>query len=264
MLPSATGNCVELGTRSTLKNVYIFGGLSYAPSSKGTRNGLAWVGTFTGHAGEDEKESHACVEGVEIYGFNGSGFLLTSTGTNSYGMNVTNLVVDRCYYGIEIPYYSEYHRFSTCHINRCRIGVLNNGGNNMFVNCSFDKNSETAFMIDNTNNMAGNLAHGSVIGSTFNHTGSNDGTAIKLISFIAGFAFVGCHIFFGTTDIKDATGVIFDSCNYGDTTGITCDNSTVFYNSCVFKNALDLTRVNSPVVRMNACYRRNGDAVTLS
>lgn len=83
-------------------------------------------------------------------------------------MNVCNVHIQDCYAGINLPIRSEYHKFTNVSSVFCYYGCINNGGNNIFVNCSFSQNI-IGFLINNENNQAWNNGHGSVIGCTFNH-----------------------------------------------------------------------------------------------
>ena len=63
------------------------------------------------------------------------------------------------------------HMFTNIMASKCLYGCINNGGNNVFVNCGFNSNI-TGFLIDNSRGQSNNNSHGSAIGCTFNHSGN--------------------------------------------------------------------------------------------
>lgn len=195
--------------------------------------------------------------------FKGAAICAKETGTPIQKcLNVSDCYIDNCRAGIFIAQHSEYHRFTNIHIQGCYYGCVNNGGNNMFSNCSFTGN-KIGFVIDGSDSSKTNLAHGSVVGCTFNHSGSNTGIGIKITNITHGFIFSGCQIFYSKIELKDAQGVVFSNCNFGRNEGILVNGGgALLFDGCMFGTSPLLEKNDNELVRFSNCYvRSNGEEV---
>ncbi len=260
--------------QSSVSDLTVFGGIDAeadVPSSRGSRNGIEWIGSWASASSPGSYPLRGQISNVCIYGFNGAGIYCASTSDKvAAGTNTVNVNIYYCHTGIYIPINSEFHRFTNVSVDHCKIGAFNNGGNNCFVNCGFNANG-TGFVIDNTSGDAVNTAHGSMVGCTINHSGDSVGTAIELKSFGAGYTFDGCQIWFGGLNMVNAKGVLFTGCQFGDIWGnaghttkiaipVTADSSVAIFNGCVFRTSPNITNTNS-VLHIDGCYIRDTGAV---
>ena len=258
------GYAVSMGTRSSISDMTIYGGASSISATNGGRNGIAWVGTYVSSEEQGTYPIRGQIENLHIYGFSGAGIICSNSSQKIYsGLNAVNVNIYLCWAGIYIPIYSEYHRFTNFEVDGCTYGVINNGGNNMFVNCGFNANG-TGFFIDNSTGQSPNNSHGSAVGCTFNHSGSNEGTAVKLDGVTAGYVFSGCQFFYGELDIKNSVGINISSCNFGNSVPITIDGGgLVLFSNNIFRASPSVTKTNTPVVQSVGCYLRDGTSVTV-
>ena len=272
LLDSVTnGYAIKMGQRCTVEDVTISGGTT-APtitSEIGTRNGILWQGTAVpGESTTSDTPTRGTISNCHIRWFSGSGIYCYGTGTGiSNCLNVANVYVFYSTVGVNIAWLSEFHRFTNVDCRGCYYGIINNGGNNTFANCGFSKNT-VGLLMDNTNGQSTNNSHGSFTNCVFNHSGNNnDGVAIQIIGCTNGEVFTGCQLFYGEIIITDSSGIIFDACNFGGSSGtsITITNGgLIMYNACCFKNAPTVTKTGNTATKMNNCYLRDGTAVTLS
>lgn len=266
MIEDETGAAVSLGSSSSISDLTIDGGLTAGstPSTNGGRHGLAWHGTYISPDSTGTSPYRGQISNIKIYGFSGAGIICTNTSMAvSACLNAVNINIFRCWCGVYIPIYSEYHRFTNIEVDGCYYGVINNGGNNMFVNCGFNSN-QVGFYIDNSSNQSPNNSHGSAVGCTFNHSGSNAGTAVKLDGVSSGYVFSGCQIFYGGLDIKNSIGVNFSACNFGSSVPITINGGgLVLFANDIFIAAPSATKTNSPIVASVGCYLRDGTTATV-
>lgn len=117
--------------------------------------------------------------------------------------------------------------------------------------------------MDNSSGNYNNSSHGSFVGCTFNHSGSNNGTAIELNTMAAGEMFVGCNIFYGAIIITGSQGIVFNGCNIGSSTPITItDGGGVQFANCVFRTGESAVTDNRPTkTHFDNCYYLNGTVV---
>lgn len=184
----------------------------------------------------------------------------TGGGTNE-GLHVDSCYFEHCWCAINIYLRSEYWAVSNCAVYDCTFGVINDGGNNKFVNCTFRTNG-TAFYLNTEGAQIYNDGHGQCIGCTFNHIGGNGGTAIRADRLLNGYTFIGCHFFYSVINISNSKGVHIVGCTLGQSTPqITVTGSyPAFFEDCVF--------TVTPTLNLNAstkvvgCYTFDGDPVT--
>lgn len=268
MLSTATGNAISLKTDSNVRDLKVFGGAATKPTTEGTRNGVAWNGDFISPQQPGTLLYRAAVTNVNIYGFNGAGLYQSSTGRDvSSGILAANMRIYRCYRGIGLIRYAEYSKFINIDVEVCYIGCENNGGNNLFSNCSFNT-CNTGFIINAPNTeVAPNSAHGTVSACTINHSGPDlqtFGNAIVVNGSLAGFVFTGCQIFKGDIVLSNAQGIHFDSCNIDEDVDISINGGGLYYFSgTIFETAPSVTKANSPVVVSSGCYLRDGTPVSI-
>lgn len=256
-----TGSCIKMGTQCNVSDLSIYGQNSDAYSEDANRNGLGWVGTYVSDSNPGTYPVQGMASNLYIEGFKGGGIYCTNTSMGSWsGLQAENVTVFKCWAGVYIKKYSEFSQFTNVRANNCTYGCINNGGNNMFVNCNFSKNT-TALLMDDTNDQAPNNSHGSFVGCVFDHSGGNEGYAMILTGLDNGEMFTGCQIFYGKTQITGCIGIRFVGCNYGRKTDLQITNSyAVSYDSCQFRAATDtpLTQSGNTGLKFNNCLLYDG------
>ena len=258
------GFAVKLGSRCSVKDLFLFGGgKEEIPDAVGERHGLLFEGTATPKEWSGQPEN-AGIRGCHVIGFSGGALTCRSTGYD----NRSALTVSDCHLlyngaGIHIPYYSEYHEFTNVLCSHNRYGCINNGGNNVFVNCGFTSNT-TAFLMDNSQKQSINNSHGSAVACTFNHSDHNKGMGIVALGAQHGFVFSGCQMFFSKILLEDCKGVIFTSMNFGRDMDVTVKRSkaTLFADS-TFENQPAFTVEDSFVTLRSCLCRADGGEVQL-
>ena len=263
MLSGAEGSAVSLGSRSSVRDLTLFGGADAGSKENGGRNGVAWQGTYVSLSNTGTYPLRGQISNVLIHGFSGAGILCSNTSMLvSSGMNVMNVNVYDCWAGIEIRILSEYHRFTNIQIDKCTYGLINNGGNNCFYNCGFSGN-RTGILMDNAENQSPNSAHGSFVGCTVNHSGKNTGEAVRIMGIRSGEVFSACQFFYGKIVVENSSGVHFNACNFGSDVTLTVDGEgqragMTLFSVCVFRSELPVTEKNGGLVIFTDCYLRDG------
>lgn len=261
----AAGYAVKLNTYACVKDVRLAkqnsGG--YTPAAEvGTCHGILFEGT--GDASSSPVYLYrSTIENCWIHGFNGGGITCNNTGISVYhNLLVNNCHIWQCDAGIYIPYRSEFHRFTNVSVTGCYYGCVDNGGNNNFTNCNFSGDT-VGLLIDNSTGQSPNNSHGTFSGCTFNHSGGNTGTAIRLLGLTAGEVFTGAQIFYGAIDIQNSVGVRFVGANIGRQVPISVTGSTVvtFADSTMYSLAENqFTGSGNTTVKFTDCYIRDGSA----
>lgn len=266
---TTTGYCVKIGKFCTIKDISFEGARSFSmPSSKGTRNGIAFMAEYD--ASPSVTTSHCMISNVWCKYFSGAGIYCHNTSINyAKGVYVSNAFIDTCYVGIDIDYYSEFNKFVNVCTAWCKYGCINNGGNNVFSNCTFHA-TDTGFFIDGTQP---NNAHGTITGCTFCHIGSNAGKAIHIKDSANGFVINACQIWYNSINIENSSGIVISNCELGRGTNgagatiVITGGDTVMVVGCVFMNdqnyAPDITITNNTKVKFVNCYGSvSGNAIT--
>lgn len=264
------GFAIKMGSNCAVKDLMILGAENDI-STNGeivNRHGIVWEGDATENGSSNANiPTRSTIENVYIRRFKGGGITFNDTGYGvSNCVNVINSYIWNCKCGINISYWSEFHRFTGLHVSQCYYGVINNGGNNMFVNCSFSQNN-LGMLMDNSNNQSPNNSHGSVVGCVFNHSGTNNnGIGIKMLNCGNGFIFSDCQLFFSKVVLEDTDGVVFSNFNCGSDIDISISGgAAVTFSDCMFGNTPSFTITDNNTVRIHDCYiRSTGAAVTLS
>lgn len=235
-------------------------------ATPGGRHGILWQGDYTQH---QTAPSRGMVNNVWIFKFSGGGITCYDTGYPTVcALEVVNAYVDSCWAGINISYWSEFHKFTNVRASYCRVGCVNNGGNNVFVNCDFSSSKEIGMLMDNSQGQSPNHTHGSCIGCVFNHTAhdgtSNSGIGIEMLNCGAsGFIFTGCQIFFSKIHLVDCDGISFNNCNFGNSN---CDieisgGGTILFLGNMHQAKPPITISNNQNVKFVNCYVKTTGAV---
>ena len=257
--------CVKMGKRCAIRDAYFVGATS-APTfsaTSGTRHAVVWQGNYTQSQSSEDQPQFGIVSGCRFINFAGSAILCSDTGTGtSNHLEVSDCTMQSCWAGINIAYYSEFHKFTNIRTWSCYYGAVNNGGNNVFVNCDFSR-CKTGFLMDNAQGQSPNNSHGSCVGCVFNHSDSNTGIGIQILNCTHGFVFVACQIFYSKTVIENSDGVVFSACNYG---AQNCDISVndggaILFTGNMHGAAPTITITDNTNVHFVNCYVRSTGAV---
>lgn len=266
---TSDGFAAKLNTNCLISDMQILGAdsnpASGFTSTVGGRHGILWQGTY--HT-DNNSPSRAMVNNVWIRYFTGGGITLYDTGYTSINcIEVSNAFIYECCAGINISYFSEFSKFTNVRSSGCYYGCINNGGNNIFVNCDFSSNMEYAFVIDNSSGQSPNNSHGSCVGCVINHTAhggvANTGTGILILNADNGFMFDGCQIFFSKIDIQDSDGVVVSNSNFGyDNCDISVNGGgAILFSGNMHQGASAVSVLNNSHVVFANCYvRSTGEA----
>ena len=255
---------VKMNHRNTVSDLTIEGSNSNITLNEnvGTRHGILWQGNYSNNRVTVNQPTYGILNNLRIRRFTGGGITCSDTGYGTINfIEGTNIIVNNCNAGINISYWSEYHKFTNVRTYGCYYGCINNGGNNTFVNCDFST-CNLGFLMDNANSQSPNNSHGSAVGCVFNHTDSNKGVGIKIVNCNNGYIFTGCQIHFSKTVIRDSSGIVFSSCNCrNDDITITNGGAILFVNN-MYASQPKKTITNNNTVRFVNCYvRSDGTAV---
>lgn len=203
--------------------------------------------------------------------FNGAAIYCNDSGGGiQQGLIVSDCYIEFCKVGIDIWYYSEYHKFTNIITFHCYYGCINNAGNNVFIGCTF--HGTIGFLIDNASGDLRNPGHGSAVGCTFNHIDNwnrpstkGGGSAVTINGNAIGFVFTGCQFWYGTVDIEDSAGVLIADSQFGGSNGTPAitviGEYPTFFNGCIF-HAQPVLNVNA-ASKFDSCYlHMSGEPVT--
>lgn len=262
------GYAVKLNKYNTVSGMTILGAdanISLS-STVGARHGILWLGDYTSSRATLQQPQRGMLNDLYIERFSGGGITCRDTGYGTinhlYGVNIN---IRNCNAGINIDYWSEFHKFANVRTYGCYYGCINNGGNNNFTNCDFS-DVKMGFVMDaalSPTGTAPNNSHGSAVGCTFNHMDSNTGIGIKLVDGISGFMFSGCQIFYAQTVLSGNNyGIVFSACNYGaDNCGISISGGgAILFTGCMFQAAPTITVTDNEHVHFTDCYVRDTGA----
>lgn len=246
-------DCAIYGTESSIPT----------PAAIGNRHGILWQGNYSEDQTPTNQPQMGTIDNVLIGYFEGGAITCENTGYGTFNnLEVTNIFAKYCGAGINIPYWSEFHKFTNVRTAWCLYGCINNGGNNIFTNCDFSTCIH-GLLMDNSESQSPNNTHGSMIGCVFNHTDNNTGTGIEILNCANGFTFVGCQIFFSKINIEDSDGIIISNSNFGDSN---CDiningGGAVLFMGNMHQAQPTKTITNNNNVHFVNCYVRNTGAV---
>ena len=264
MSGTSDGCAIQMGKKCAVQDMQIMGATAEPTlTTVGGRHGILWSGTFAQDQSSANQPQRGIVSNVWISWFTGGAITCYNTGTPTYcALEVTNAFIDVCGVGLNISYYSEYHKFTNIRTSSCIYGCINNGGNNMFVNCDFST-CKNGLLMDNSTGQSPNNSHGSMVGCVFNHINSNTGVAITILNCDNGFTFDGCQIFYGQIQINDSDGVTIANSVFGTTnTDITISGGgVVLFANNTHGSAPTITVTNNANVHFVNCYVRSTGAV---
>jgi hypothetical protein len=256
---------LKMASRCVIKDLHLIGSMDgiEVEEETGNRHGIVFEGSKEKPG--TEGPIHCTIENCYIEQFTGGALTCRNSGYPvSASMNVSDCWFIRCGVGINIPYWSEYHKFTNITATRCWYGCINNGGNNMFVNCNFSEN-QLAFLMDNSQKQSINETHGSAIGCTFNHSGNNKGTGIRILGTRNGYVFSGCQVFYSKIELDDVKGVLFDSFNFGRNEVIDINGgSLTTFTNCMYGSQPQISVKDNEDVRFLNCFTRSGEYVGIS
>ena len=259
-----TGGTVTMNSFCTVKDLCVTGAViePETPAEVGDRHGICYVGTATPEYWGGQPRN-IIISGCFITNFTGGGILLEGTGYNdTCSAVVSDCHILKCGAGVYIPFFSEYHKITNVLCHHCLYGCINNGGNNMFVNCGFTSNV-TGFLMDNSHGRSKNNSHGSVVGCTFNHSGKNEGIGIQILGAKNGFIFTGCQMFYSKIIVEDSHGIVFDTFNFSRGMDISVKGGKlVMFSNCVFtEHPASVKRLEDAKLRFANCYTWDGEEV---
>ena len=170
-----------------------------------------------------EKSRRIKIHDVEIYGWDMCGLYCRNNdaaadpnGRFYHAIELTNSSLYCNYYGLWFGQYGEYNRTEGCNFGDNFIGVLNEGGNNMYVSCYFNSNY-CGFALNGDGII--NESHGGCYSCTYNHnaeSGLGGGIAIYANKSTIGWNFIGENIWYGAIKLIDCKGIIFDGGVWGN------------------------------------------------
>ena len=262
---------VKLSDSNKVSDMSIVGSVTeITPASPiGTRHGVLFCGNYTQTQSTAQQPCYDTLDSLWITDFSGGGITCYDTGYGSRSfLSADNINIIRCGAGINVSYWSEFHRFTNVRTNLCYYGCINNGGNNNFVNCNFSS-CKVGFLMDNASGQSPNNSHGSVVGCTICHSDNSaaGGAGIKILNCNNGYIFTGCQIFDSKIEIRDTAGVVISDCNFGASN---CDiavsgGGLVLFANNVHQGTPAITVQNNNLVKFANCYNRtSGAAISLT
>ena len=258
-----SGFAVKIGSFSCIKNLSVIGAKEEVALGEtvGERHGILFAGTATTKDWSNQP-MHSIIEACEIRSFSGGGLTCIDTGYSiRCDLTASNCHIFNCGVGINIPHFSEYHKFTNMNCCRNIYGCINNGGNNVFVNCGFDAN-ETGYVIDNSFGQSCNNSHGSVIGCTFNHNGNNKGIGIQILGAMHGYVFSGCQVFYSKIVVENSVCITFDAFNFGKGSEIEVKGGKlVMFTSCAFHGEPTISVEENEAVKFINCLLKDGTPI---
>ena len=268
ILTSSANYAMKMGKRCSVKDLHIMGAEDSISLSSTIeeRHGVLWQGDYSSNQSNAKQPQRGQIDNVWISGLTGGGITCYNTG---YGtichLEVSNVNIWNCNAGINISYWSEFHKFTNVRCGECYYGCINNGGNNTFVNCDFSSNG-VGFLMDNTDDKSPNNSHGSAVCCVFNHTNSNKGVGIKILNCANGYVFTGCQIFYSQIVIENSNGIIVSDTNFGKKN---CDITIkkgvgVLFANNMFEGVPNVSVTNSKVKFINNFDRVSGDEIDVS
>lgn len=254
-----SGYCVKPTRYSTIKGIRFSGGYAdgdVSTSDIGTRNGVVFIANKDGQEPSLPNIEPCMVSDCWFENFSGSGIYCHNTGGGTReALIVSSCYMKYCKVGINIDYYSEYHKFTNIITYKCYYACINKGGNNVFTGCTF--HGTVGFYMDGSRNSG----HGSCVGCTFNHIDNwnrpstlGGGLAVDAYSVVNGFIFTGCQIWYGGLRVRGSRGIAFSDCLFGGNSPevTVTGNLPAFFANCIFHQTPTLN-VNS-ATKFDNCY----------
>lgn len=254
-------SAIKMAQFNTIADLKIYGGKT-ATSTIGNVHGIEWSGDYSTSENPYTQPRLGKISNVYIDSFSGGGIYCNNTGYETYtALDVDNVSIYSCCVGIYIPYWSEYHQFTSVKTWNCYYGCINNGGNNSFVNCDFSGAKEIGFKIENPSDANPNNTHGMCVGCLFNHIKNNTGNAVEISDTHNGYAFVGCQFFYGNISLTNTTGVVFEGCTCGAISITVTGTGVNIFSNDTF-HAQPTVNATSATVFDNCYERTNNTAIS--
>ena len=262
----SSGFTVRMNSYCTVKSLSIMGSEEpiTLPTEVGTRHGILFEGNARETKAHADQPKHLIINDCYVTGFTGGGIKCYNTGYSPRSsITASNCHIWNCGAGIYIPYFSEYHEFTNILCTENLFGCINNGGNNVFVNCGFTSN-KTGFVIDNEDTKANNQAHGCAIGCTFNHSDGNKGVGIYIHTAKWGYVFTGCQLHYSKVIVENSTNITFDSFTVGRDSYFEFKggNFSMLHN-CAFLCEANIKVEDNDKVKVINCFTTDGKEVTI-
>ena len=260
------GCAVALGNSCTVRDIRFMGiasGTRTGSQTVGTRHGILF--SATADAEQNATNRKRCfIDGCQFWYFAGGAITCTNTGGRIYSnILVNNCIIYGCDAGINVAYYSEFHRFTNVSVNYCYYGCICNGGNCNFTNCSFSKNI-IGILMDNGASQSPNNSHGVFSACTVCHSGdNNDGVAIKILNNRNGEIFQGIQVHFGSIVVDSSRAIRFVGCQFGNAVPFELtDNTLLTFSDCSVYSASTSTVVHTgnTALHFDRCYLYDGTA----
>ena len=264
----STGYVVQPTYCCTIKDIKFKGGDS-APADistdgatdLGARHGVYCVGNYDGNTSHATVTSYYnVIENCYFESFDGSAIYMANTGISSRGyLQATDITINSCMVGIHIDWYSEYNKFVNFIARRCNHACINNGGNNVFVGCTFQ--GIVGFVMDNSGSDKGNNSHGTCSACTFNHINSNNGNGVVIKNNNNGFIFDSCQMWYSGIVVEESRGMHFSNCLIGGgSPRISIAGAyPAFFSNCIFHATPSIT--DSSNSKFDNCYLDSTGAV---
>ena len=164
----------------------------------GSRNGLIIGNAF----GTSTGITNISIQNSNIFGFDYSGITILELVVGySFGkrLNLFNVNCSQNYVNYWFTPRAEYVVVSQCYGYEGYVGVLVQSGNNTFVACHFERNTENCQLTSGENN-----AHGQFLACSFNHAIQY---GLHGLNVVYGESFVGCAFWFAPILLDTCIGV---------------------------------------------------------
>lgn len=271
----SSGYILRIKQYNTVKDIHFSGGSSIPDNlytdgtNMGFRHGIYMIANADGNELSQPATAQCLITNCYFDNFDGSAFYAHNTGGGLHNSVVfSDSHIEHCRVGLNIDYYNEYAKYANLVIFQCYYACINNGGNNIFVACTF--HGVVGWLTDNTNNDKSNNQHGSCIGCTFNHidnmnnpTVLGNGWAVHIINGVAGFIFTGCQFWYGNINIENSLGIQFSDNLFGNNAiviDVTGSYPAFFFNN-IFWTQPTLNVISS--CKFDKNYIKSGTEVSI-
>lgn len=254
-------NGIVVHSNCIVDNITIDGGYGTYPQTDGSHAGIYIQGTGRTAPYVYNTKIHDCI----IKGFDRAGIYMLNTGDwFANGVSITNC---ECFWnraGIWIDQDSEFNKITNCICRDNYIGVVCDGGNNSFDNCTFSGNQIGIFF--HAGLTLHNNGHGTFNNCIINHSGNNTGYAIIMREVNNGMIFNACQIWYGKILMESCEAVMFTNMIMGGSSNppdIDHYNvSLLMLQNIAFADAPNI-HGSASNVKIDNCYLMTGEPVTL-
>lgn len=274
---------IKAASQCRISNFMMYGsGSEFTLSSTPTSRHGIWIkGDYSDSADESLQPRNVMIDRMFISRFTGGAITFEDTGSPSMLASIVdNCVIKHCNAGINVPFNSEFHKFSNIVVRDSYYGTVANGGNLCYDNCDFtgSKVGYITKMVDGSGRSTPNNGHCLVSNCQFHHMDWDSSTlgkgyGIWLEDLGTGTLFTGCALTYAKIYLKDVPGASFTGCWFGrfksggvwggipiileQTNGY---NRFQYFTGCTFTNAPDEQHVDTSGtsrIKWNACYERS-------